>query len=83
MILLIKSGASGYGAFREENISVVARFTTKRKALGYLRKLAGDEFEVVDGDQVATDDDVFQLVELDVATLPVDPKSPTGNDDDR
>lgn len=73
MILLLRMGSSGYSVWREDDLSVAGRFTTKRKAKAYLKKLAEINDGEVDGDQVSLENDIYQIVVVDLENVPLDP----------
>lgn len=73
MILLLRMGSSGYSVWREDDLSVAGRFTTKRKAKTYLKKLAEINDGEVDGDQVSLENDIYQIVVVDLENVPLDP----------
>lgn len=75
-ILLIRMGSSGYSVWREDDLSVAARFTNIRRARNYLRRLAENNDGEVDNDQLSLEDNLYQIVQVDMDKLPVDPPLP-------
>jgi len=73
LILLLRMNSSGYSVWREDDLSIAGRFTTKRKANAYLKKLAEANDSEVQKGQVSLENDIYQIVVLDLEALPLDP----------
>ena len=73
LILLLRMNSSGYSVWREDDLSIEGRFTTKRKANAYLKKLAETNDSEVQKGQVSLENDIYQIVALDLEALPLDP----------
>jgi hypothetical protein len=74
-ILLVRMSSSGYSVWRDDNLSVEARFTTIRRARAYLRGLAELNDGEVQDDQLSLEDDLYQIVQVDEESLPLDPQA--------
>jgi hypothetical protein len=73
-ILLVRMTSSGYSVWREDDITVQARFSTMQRARVYLDQLAQREDGEVVEDQLQLDNDLYQIVQLDLDNVPMDPQ---------
>ncbi len=73
-ILLVRMTSSGYSVWREDDITVQARFSTMQRARIYLDQLAQREDGEVVEDQLQLDNDLYQIIQLDLDDVPMDPQ---------
>ena len=73
-ILLVRMTSSGYSVWREDVITVQARFSTMQRARIYLDQLAQREDGEVVEDQLQLDNDLYQIIQLDLDDVPMDPQ---------
>lgn len=73
-ILILRTSSSGYSVWRDDDMSVHARFSTIRRARSYLRKVADQQDGEFKDDQLHLEDDLFQIVEVDLEEVPLDPR---------
>jgi hypothetical protein len=73
-ILLVRMTSSGYSVWREDDITVQARFSTIQRARIYLDQLAQREDGEVVEDQLQLDNDLYQIIQLDLDDVPMDPQ---------
>lgn len=73
-ILILRTSSSGYSVWRDDDMSVHARFSTIRRARSYLKKLAAKHDGEFKDDQFHMEDEFLQIVEVDLEEVPLDPR---------